>query len=76
MRAEWLAAHDTLSVSMLALVNFTTREWLAAPKLGYRLSDAVLAYLGAEIFAGPDDTLFGLIDEILSAGYAELRVIF
>ena len=30
-------------------------------------------YLGAQIFRGPTDTLFGLIDETLSAGYAELR---
>ena len=76
LRAEWLTAHDTLSLSALALVNFTTREVLAAPKLGYRLSDALSASLGAEIYTGPDGTLFGLIDEILSAGYTELRYIF
>ena len=34
------------------------------------------AYLGAEIFAGPDGTLFGLIDQTLTAGYAELRFSF
>ena len=34
------------------------------------------AYIGAQVFAGPTDTLFGLIDQTLSAGYAELRFIF
>jgi hypothetical protein len=76
VRVEWITAHDTLSVSALGLVNVTTREWLAAPRIGYRLSDAFIAYVGAEIFAGPDRTLFGQIDEILSAGYAELRYLF
>ena len=33
----------------------------------------MIAYVGAQIFAGPDDTLFGLIDQELSAGYAEIR---
>ena len=31
------------------------------------------AYIGRQVFAGPNDTLFGLIDQTLSAGYAELR---
>jgi hypothetical protein len=75
-RVEWLAAHETLSLSALGIVNVTTKEWLASPKIGYRVSDTLTAYLGAEIFVGPDGTLFGLIDEVLSAGYTELRVIF
>jgi hypothetical protein len=76
LRFEWLAAHDALSISSLCLFNFTTREWLVTPRIGYRLSDALTAYVGAQIFAGPADTLFGLIDQELSAGYAELRFAF
>jgi hypothetical protein len=76
VRVEWLALHDTLSVSALALLNFTTKEWAFTPRIGYRLSDALTAYVGAQIFKGPNDTLFGLIDEQLSAGYAELRFTF
>ncbi len=76
VRVEWLTAHDTLSISALALVNFTTKEWLASPKIGYHLSDALTAYVGAEILTGPTDTLFGLVDQKLSAGYAELRSAF
>jgi hypothetical protein len=76
VRFEWLAAHDTLSISSLCLLNFTTHEWLVTPRIGYRLSDALTAYVGAQIFHGPTDTLFGLIDAELSSGYAELRFSF
>ena len=31
------------------------------------------AYVGAQVFHGPTDTLFGIIEHELSAGYAELR---
>jgi hypothetical protein len=72
-RIEWLVAHDTVSIALFGLYNFTTREWYAAPKLGYHLSDDLTAYVGGEIFRGPEGTLFGVIDELLSAGYAELR---
>jgi hypothetical protein len=58
------------------MFNFTTKEWLVTPRIGYRMTDAMTAYLGAQIFKGPNDTLFGLIDQTLSAGYAELRYSF
>ncbi len=73
LRFEWLLAHDTLSLSSLCLLNFTTQEWLVTPRIGWRATDAITAYIGAQVFAGPPDTLFGLIDQTLSAGYAELR---
>jgi hypothetical protein len=76
LRLEWLALHDTLSLSALGFVNLTTREWLVFPKLGYRISDAMTTYLGAEVYVGPSDTLLDLIDEQLTAAYAELRYAF
>jgi len=76
LRFEWLLAHETLSLSSLCLYNFTTQEWLVTPRIGWRATDAMTAYIGAQVFAGPDDTLFGLIDQTLSAGYAELRFSF
>jgi hypothetical protein len=75
-RLEWLALHDTLSVSALAVLNFTTEEWLLYPKLGYQLTDGMSATLGGEIYGGPSGTLFGLISEQMSAAYTELRVSF
>ena len=68
-----MLAHETLSLSSLALYNFTTKEWVVTPRIGWRVTDALTTYIGAQVFAGPDDTLFGFIDQTLSAGYAELR---
>jgi len=76
IRFEWLGAHDTLSISSLCMYNFTTKEWVVTPRIGYHFSDAMMAYVGAQIFYGPADTLFGLVDAELSAGYAELRYTF
>ena len=76
LRFDWLLAHETLSISTLGLVNFTTKEWLVAPRIGYRFNDAMTAYVGRADFSGPPETLFGLIEEVLSAGYAELRYSF
>jgi hypothetical protein len=76
LRFEWLGLHETLSVSSLILYNFTTTEWLVTPRIGYKLSDTMMAYLGAQVFHGPTDTLFGIIDAELSSGYVELRYTF
>jgi hypothetical protein len=75
-RLEWLTRHDTLSISALGMYNFSTKEWLASPKIGYRMSDSLIAYVGAEVLTGPGGTLFGLVDQQLSAGYVELRSTF
>lgn len=75
-RVEWLTLQDTLSLSALGLVNFSTEEWLLYPKLNYKISDSLSTSIGAEIYGGPDRTLFGAIDELLSAGYAELKLAF
>jgi len=40
------------------------------------MSDSLVAYLGADILTGPTGTLFGLVDQQLSAGYVELRSTF
>jgi len=76
LRAEWFTLHDTLSLSALGLFNISTFEWVAYPKLSYRINDGMLLSAGAELYFGPDGTLIGLIDETLTAGYVELRYSF
>ncbi|MEO8177272.1 MAG: DUF1302 family protein [Deltaproteobacteria bacterium] len=76
MRAEWRALSDALSLSALGLVNFTTREWLLYPKLAYQISDWMSTSVSAELYAGPDGSSFDLIEDALSAAYAELRLSF
>ncbi|HEX6765171.1 MAG TPA: DUF1302 family protein [Polyangiaceae bacterium] len=76
LRIEWLTMHDTLSLSALGMMNFTSKESLLFPKLSYKMSDSLSTAIGAELYSGPEDTLFGLIEAELSAGYAELRYSF
>ena len=76
LRLEWNLAHETVSLSALGMLNFTTHEWLLMPRIAYRFSDALIGYAGAQIFQGPADTLFGLVDDQLTAGYIELRYQF
>jgi hypothetical protein len=73
LRVEWLTAHQTLSLSALALVNFSTQEVVAFPKVAYQFSDNFTGTIGGEIYGGPKDTLFGSISGNMSAAYAELK---
>jgi hypothetical protein len=76
LRLEWQALNQTLSLSALAMLNFTTKEWLLFPKLSYQISDGMSSTIGAEIYQGPRDTLLGLLEQERSAAYAELRFSF
>lgn len=75
-RLAWLTLHETLSISALGMVNMTTEEWVLFPKIGYQITDGMSAYLGAEIYSGPEGTLFDYIEPSLTAGYTELRLSF
>ena len=76
LRFEWLgAARDAVDLVALPLQLHHAR---VAGDAAHRLS-AVRRddlYAGAQVFHGPADTLFGIIDAQLCAGYAELRYTF
>ena len=40
------------------------------------ITDAMAVAVGAEIYNGADGTLFDWIEEVLTAGYAELKLSF
>ena len=75
-RIEWLTLDETLSLSALGVVNFSTKEWAAFPKISYKISDRLSTAIGGEIYRGPDNTLFGMVKDVLTAGYTELRYTF
>jgi hypothetical protein len=58
------------------MVNFTSREVLFRPKMSYDIADALTFTLGAELYSGPDDTLFELIDSTLNSVFVELKASF
>ena len=76
LRLSWSVLHEALKFIAFGMANFTTQEFLIYPKVQYMVTDDMTVTAGAEIYIGPDDTLFGMIDETLTAGYAELKVSF
>ena len=80
-RLNWSLLYETLSLSLLGSFNVSTREWLARPSLVYQIEDALALSMGAEIYAqglfrDADDTLYGMIDETMTAGFVELKASF
>ncbi len=76
LRVQWTTLHDTLSLEAMGYFNFSTQELLARAQLAYHITDSMKAVVGGELYMGPDNTLFDLIEENISAGYLELRVSF
>jgi len=75
-RIQWNLLHETLSLEVAGMYNFSTEEWMLRPKLSYSIADGLDLIAGAVIYGGPDDTLFGMVDEIMSAGYLELKAYY
>jgi hypothetical protein len=75
-RAAWELMNELMSIEIFGLINFTSNETLFRPKLTYDIADALTFTLGAELYSGPDDTLFGLVDSALSAAFVELKASF
>lgn len=76
MRAEWRLFHEALKFEVLGIVNITSEESLLRPKLTYDIADALNFTLGADLYSGPGDTLFGTIDSHLGAVFTELKISF
>ena len=68
--------HETLEASILGTYNFSTEEMMLRPKVTYSITDAMELAAGMEFFDGPDETLFGLIGDLVSAGFVELKISF
>lgn len=68
--------HETMTSEILAYYSITTEEVLLRPLLVYQLTDALTLKLGGEWYSGPDNTLFGTIDEALSSIFIEVKTSF
>lgn len=76
LRLSWSLLYETLKIELLGYYNIATGEWLARPRLTYDISDGLKLAAGGELYGGPADTLFGMIDEIQSAAFCELIAYF
>jgi hypothetical protein len=68
--------HETMSVECLAYYSLTTEELLLRPSFSADLADALEFKLGAEWYTGPENTLFGSIEDPLSSLFIELKSSF
>ncbi len=75
-RAGWQLLHEIMELEVVGFYNLTTEEYFLKPKMNYDIADALTFTLGAIVYGGPDNTLFGTIDEHLSAVFTELRLSF
>lgn len=76
VRLSWTTLHETLTLEVVGYTSFTNQDFLVQPKVTYAIADALTVAAGGEIYGGPDETLFGLVDEVLSAGFVELKASF
>jgi hypothetical protein len=70
---KWL--NETLEAELAAVYDFTRRDYLLRPKLGYAFDDHWKGLLGAALFRGDANTFFGMIRD-RSAVFGELRYSF
>ncbi|MDY0095941.1 MAG: hypothetical protein RBT80_24865 [Candidatus Vecturithrix sp.] len=68
--------HETLKAELLGLVNFNTEEVFLQPKVTYDITDAFALSVGAQVFYGPDDTLYGYMEKNKNACFVELKNFF
>ncbi|GAB4296724.1 MAG: hypothetical protein Kow0090_11880 [Myxococcota bacterium] len=75
-RVGWTMLYETLDFELAGMWNITTEEWMVRPMIVYDINDALNFSVGGELYIGPDETLFGLVDEMISAGFMELKFSF
>lgn len=68
--------HETLNVELLGLCQFSTKEYFFQPKVRYAIADAVTLTVGGQLFYGPDDRLFGILEKTKNSVFTELKVSF
>lgn len=70
---KWL--HETLEAEIAAVYDFTRKDYLLRPKLSYAFDDHWNGKLGATLFRGNANTLFGMLRD-RSAVFGEARYSF
>jgi hypothetical protein len=68
--------HETLKCELLGLVNLSTNEVFLEPKIAYYITDDFVFTLGAQLFYGPEDTLYGFMEKKRNSVFAEAKWFF
>lgn len=64
--------YETLKTELSAVYNITRRDYLVKPKLIYTFTDQWIGTLGADIYRGKEDSLFGMFEKN-TAVFAEVK---
>jgi hypothetical protein len=76
LRLAWTFWHETLTVEVLGLYNWTAKSWICRPQVDYEVADALHIIAGGDIYGGPESTLYGRIAGTRNAGYVEIVMDF
>ena len=68
--------YETVTLELIGYYNVSTEEIYIKPKATYAITDALTCTLGGELYDGPEQTLFGLMNETLSSLFIELKAFF
>ena len=75
-RASLDLFYETLSLETAGSYNFTTEELFIKPLVVWNASDSLILTGGAFLYSGPDETLFGMLEEKTSAVFTEVKLCF
>ena len=68
--------HEALRAEVACYYNITSEEYMARPRLTWKVSDALSVSAGAQFMNGPERSVFHYAGDILGGAFAELRVSF
>ena len=63
------------SLQLIAVYNFKDGDYFVLPVFTYEIWDGIKLYIGASIFRGPEDSVFGRNKE-LSKAFIEIKYFF
>lgn len=68
--------HETFELEILSLYNITTEEVYMKPMAEYSLSDNIALSVGAQLYYGPDNSLFDKLEDKVNALFVECKINF
>lgn len=76
LRLEAELMYGRLLPSVLTMYNFTSCDMLIIPEIKIKPADGLVISVGAEIYSGPEGSLYDLVDDFMNGVYLSLRVDF
>ena len=68
--------YETLSIETAGNYNFTTEELFIKPLIVWNASDSLTVSGGAFIYSGPDETMFGMLEDQADSIFTEVKLSF